>query len=192
MKEKKKVAVILADGFEEIEALSVVDIVRRSNIICDLVSIKNEMVEGSHGIFIKSDKNIAEINKDNYTMIVLPGGLPGADNLKECKDLILWLRNFSNNPQKYIAAICAAPQVLAKADIVKGKKVTSYPDDAFKKVLKDAEYIENAKQTVVVDGNIITSRGPATAFSFAYRLVEILGGDVNTLKNGMLYNLYGN
>ena len=191
MNEEKKIAVMLAEGFEEIEALSVVDIVRRSNMICDMVSINGEIVKGSHGIFIKADKNIAEINKDDYTMIVLPGGLPGADNLKECKELIFWIKEFSNNTKKYVAAICAAPQVLAKAGIVKGKKITSYPDDEFRKSLKDAEYVDDIKQSVVMDGDIITSRGPATAFSFAYKLVEILGGNVETLKKGMLFNLYG-
>ena len=187
MEDKKKVAVMLAEGFEEIEALTVVDIIRRSKIECDMVSIKSEMVQGSHKMLVKSDKNITEINKDDYTMVVLPGGLIGTDNLMKCEELISWIKEFANNPKKCIAAICAAPQVFAKAGVVKGKKVTSYPDDEFKKVLKEAEYIDDDKQTVVVDGNIITSRGPATAFAFAYKLVEILGGDAESLKSGMLY-----
>ena len=192
MEGKKKVAVLLADGFEEIEALTVVDIVRRSNIECDLVSIKNEMVKSCHDVCIKADKRILNINKNDYTMIVLPGGLPGANNLRDCNELILWIKEFANKSDKYIAAICAAPQVLAKADVIKNKEVTSYPADEFCNVLNGAKYIDDIKQTVVVDGNIITSRGPATAFDFAYKIVEILGGDVETLKNGMLYNLYGN
>ena len=192
MEVKKKVAVLLADGFEEIEALTVVDIVRRSNIECDLVSIKNEMVKSCHNVWAKADKGILNINKNDYTMIVLPGGLPGANNLRDCNELILWIKEFANKSDKYIAAICAAPQVLAKADVIKNKEVTSYPVDEFRNVLNEAKYIDDIKQTVVVDGNIITSRGPATAFDFAYKIVEILGGDVETLKNGMLYNLYGN
>ena len=188
MLKNKKVSVMLASGFEEIEALSTVDIIRRSGIECDIVSIKSEMVESCHGVVVKADKNIADIQKDDYTMIVLPGGLPGADNLRDCRELIDWIKEFAKNSQKYIAAICAAPQVLAKADIIRGKRVTSYPANEFREILKDAIYIDNSEETVVVDGNIITSRGPATAFPFAYKLVEILGGDVETLKKGMLYN----
>ena len=188
---EKKVAVILADGFEEIEALTVVDIVRRSNIECDIVSIKNEMVKSCHDVWIKADKGILNINKDDYTMIVLPGGLPGADNLRDCEELITWVKEFANKSNKYIGAICAAPQVLAKADIVKDKEITSYPSDEFRNILKDAKYIDDENRTVVVDCNIITSRGPATAFDFAYKIVEILGGNTETLKKGMLYDLYG-
>ena len=189
MERKKKVAVLLAEGFEEIEALTVVDIVRRSNIECDLVSIKNEMVKSCHDVWVKTDKGILNINKDDYTMIVLPGGLPGADNLRDCEEIILWIKEFANNSDKYIAAICAAPQVLAKADIIKEKEVTSYPADEFSKILNESRYIDD--KTVVIDGNIITSRGPATAFDFAYKIVEILGGNVEILKKGMLYDLYG-
>ena len=187
MGENKKVCIMLADGFEEIEALSVVDILRRSNIECDMVSIKDEMVKGSHGIYVKADKQISNIEKNSYTMIVLPGGLPGATNLESCEELITWIKEFANNPEKYISAICAAPQILAKADIVKGKKVTSYPANEFRNALKEAVYIDDNSKTVVIDGNIITSRGPATAFDFAYKLVEILGKDVEALKKGMLY-----
>ena len=189
MEKNKKVSIMLADGFEEIEALTVVDIMRRSNIKCDIVSIKDEMVKGSHGIYVKADKKISNIDRNDYTMIVLPGGLPGATNLENCKELIEWIKEFTNNPEKYIAAICAAPQVLAKADVVKGKKVTSYPANEICNILKDngAKYIDDYEQNVVIDDNIITSRGPATAFDFAYKLVEILGKNVESLKKGMLY-----
>ena len=187
MEENKKVSIMLADGFEEIEALTVVDILRRSNIECDMISIKDEMVKGSHGIYVKADKIISNINRNDYTMIVLPGGLPGATNLENCRILIDWIKEFADNPKKYIAAICAAPQVLAKADIIRGKKVTSYPASEICNALRDAEYIDDFRQTVVVDGNIITSRGPATAFDFAFKLAEILGKNVEPLKRGMLY-----
>lgn len=184
----KKVAVMLADGFEEIEALTVVDIVRRARIECELISIKDEMVKSCHGVVVKADKSILNINKDDYIMIVLPGGLPGADNLRDCEALITLIKEFANNPEKYVAAICAAPQVFAKADIVKGKEVTSYPADEFRKILSDAKYIDDNRKTVVIDENIITSRGPATAFDFAYKIVELLGGDAESIKKGMLYN----
>lgn len=185
MNDNMKVAVMLADGFEEIEALTVVDILRRSNIKCDMISIKNEIVEGTHDVVIKSDKNIKEINKQEYTMIVLPGGLPGADNLRDCEELINWIREFATDNSKYIAAICAAPQVLAKAGIVDNKRVTSYPADEFRNILSSSNYVDN--ENVVVDGNIITSRGPATASEFAFKLVELLGKDTENLKRGMLF-----
>ena len=186
MTTNKKVAIMLANGFEEIEALTVVDVLRRANIDCDTVSIHEELVESCHGVQVKSDKHIDNIDKDSYDMIVLPGGLPGADYLRDCAELISWIQDFSKNSNKYIAAICAAPQVLAKAGIEKGRKVTSYPGNIFREILKDANYIEDL---VVVDGNIITSRGPATAMSFAYKLVDILDGNSEALKSGMLYNM---
>ena len=185
MIENKKVAVMLANGFEEIEALSIVDIMRRANIKCDMVSIKNEMVNGSHGIIVKADKNIKNIEKYSYDMIVLPGGLPGADYLRDCDELITWIKDFAVKQDKYIAAICAAPQVLAKANVIKGKRVTSYPGSVFYDILKEGKYSDDL---VVVDGNIITSRGPATAIPFAYKLLEVLGVNVEGLKKGMLYN----
>ena len=119
-----------------------------------------------------------------YDMIVFPGGLPGADNLMNSNDIIDLVKIFSNSG-KYIGAICAAPQILAKAKVIDGKSVTSYPDDKYRKILSNGKYVEDA---IVCDGNIITSRGPATTFAFAYKLVEVLGEDVSSLKEGMLYN----
>lgn len=184
--ENKKVAVLLADGFEEGEALFIVDIMRRAGIGCDMVSIKEEIVEGGHGITVKADKLIKDAEKDRYDMIVLPGGLPGADYLRDCEEVIKWVQDFANDNKKYIAAICAAPQVLAKAGVVKDRKITSYPSEKYRQILKDAQYTE---EIVVVDSNIITSRGPATTMPFAYKLVEILDGDSELLKEGMLYNM---
>lgn len=183
----KKIAVLLANGFEEGEALFVVDIMRRAGFDCDLVSIKEDMVEGSHGIIVKADERIENVEKDSYDMVILPGGLPGADNLRDCKEVIKWVQIFINNSSKFVAAICAAPQVLAKAGVIKGKKVTSYPSDNYREILKDAHYIDD--ELVVVDGNIITSKGPATTMPFAYKLVELLGGDATSLKEGMLFNM---
>ncbi len=181
----KKVAILLANGFEEGEALLVVDILRRGNIICDIISIGEEMVTGSHQITIKSDYTIKEIKKDTYDMIVLPGGQPGADNLRDEKEVINWVKDF-NEKKKWIAAICAAPQVLEKAGIITNRKVTSYPNEKYKEILKKSNYVDD--EIVVVDDNIITSRGPATTFPFAYMLLEKLGGDSKSLKKAMLYN----
>lgn len=186
----KKVAVLLAEGFEEIEALTVVDVLRRAGITCDTVSIKNEEVTGSHNIIVKSDKIFNDEDIKNYDMIVLPGGLPGAENLANSEKVLNVLRDFSKDENKYVSAICASPAiVLTKAGIEEGKFVTSYPDSDYEKMLEKANYVN---ELVVVDGNLITSRGPATTLLFAYKIVDILGGDSQNLKNGMLWNMLEN
>lgn len=179
----KKVAVLLANGFEEIEALTVVDIMRRANIICDMVSIGEIDVIGAHEIKVTCNKRIDEDFSD-YDMIVLPGGMPGSTNLQENSKVIELVKYF-NNENKFIAAICAAPIVLKTANIIQGKNITSYP--GFDKDLQGCNYIEN--ELVVVDRNIITSRGPATAIPFSYKLLEVLGSDkCKDLSEGMMYN----
>lgn len=179
----KKTAVLLADGFEEVEALTVVDIMRRGNVLCDMVSIKDIEVTGAHNIKVTSDKILDETIYD-YDLIVFPGGMPGATNLQKDKKVIEAVKKF-NEEGKLVAAICAAPIVLAEAGIVEGKNITSYP--GFEDELKGCNYKE---EKVVVDGNIITSRGPATAMEFAYKLLEVLGNKTyNDLKKGMLYNI---
>ncbi len=182
----KKVLVLLADGFEEIEALSVVDVLRRGNIVCELCSVEGEYVKGTHNITIKSDSNISEINKDEYDVVVLPGGLPGADNLKsdKVKELVL---DF-NDKEKIVAAICAAPETLEYFGILDDKKCTSYP--GFIKDRSKVNYIED--QLVVVDKNIITSRGPATALVFALEILKVLGykKEASDIKKGMMVDFY--
>ena len=177
----KKVAVFLAEGFEEIEALTVVDIMRRANVYCDMVATKELEVKGAHNIFVKADRDFGEDLKD-YDLIVFPGGLPGATNLRDDKRITDLAKYFYEN-NKLVAAICAAPIVLAKADIITGRNITSYP--GFEEELKGCNYTENK---VEVDGNIITSRGPATAMEFAYKLLEVLGEEsYKTISAGMLY-----
>lgn len=182
----KKVLVLLADGFEEIEALSVVDVLRRANVDCKICSIEEEYVRGTHNIIIKSDCNIKDINVEEYDGVVLPGGLPGADNLKvECvKELVVKM----NDKKKIVAAICAAPETLEYFNILENKKCTSYP--GFIKNKDKVNYIED--EAVVVDDNIITSRGPATALVFALSILEKLGylNEVEDIKEGMLVDFY--
>ena len=178
----KKVAVMLADGFEEIEALTVVDIVRRADITCDMVSISGEEVKGAHGIVTKADKLISDAIKE-YDAIVLPGGMPGAANLRDNNKVIGLVKYFNEN-NKIVAAICAAPIILGKAEVVEGRNVTSYP--GFEDELSKGNYLE---EHVVVDGNIITSRGPATAMLFAYKILELLECDKwKNLSEEMLFN----
>ena len=191
MIENKKVAVLLANGFEEGEALFVVDIIRRAGFACDSVSVEEEIVHGSHGIRTIADCLIKDADLDSYDMIVLPGGLPGADTLRDNEIVIGWVKNFASKPDKYVAAICAAPQVLAKAGVSKGRRLTSYPGEKYLKLFADADYVDDNRLTeecVVVDGNLITSRGPGTTLPFAYRLVEVLGGDADKLRKAMQYD----
>jgi len=187
----KKVAVLLANGFEEGEALFVVDIIRRAGFICDAVSVEEEIVQGSHGIKTIADLLLKKADLDSYDMIVLPGGLPGADTLRDNETVISWVKDFAARPDKYVAAICAAPQVLAKAGVTTGRRLTSYPGEKYQKLFTDAQYVDDnslTEECVVVDGNLITSRGPGTTLPFAYRLVEILGGDADKLRQAMQYN----
>lgn len=181
----KKVAVFLAEGFEEGESLFVIDVIRRAGFQCDSISIHQEMVKGSHDIVVKADKIISDEIKE-YDMIVLPGGLPGATNLRDDERVIELVRYFDKVPEKFVAAICAAPMILEKAGIIKGRRITSYPGDKYTTLLNDANYVEDI---VVVDDHLITSRGPASTLPFAYALVDALGGDSIVLKQGMLYNM---
>ncbi|HCW53672.1 MAG TPA: DJ-1 family protein [Clostridium sp.] len=180
----KKVCVLLAEGFEEIEALTVSDVMRRANIQCDLVSIKDKTVKSSHGVVVEADK-IFDDNME-YDLVVLPGGMPGAANLRDDERVITLLKN-QNNSNKLIGAICAAPIVLGRAGLTEGLNMTSYP--GFEDELPNCIYSEEA---VVVDKNIITSRGPATAMLFAYKLLEELGyaKEKEEIASGMLYTKY--
>lgn len=181
----KSVAVFLAEGFEEIEALATVDVLKRAGIKCDTVSIKDEFVIGAHNITVKADKIISD-DIENYDMVVCPGGLPGAEYLSKNEKVLNVIRKFNNMQDKFIAAICASPaMVLSAAGIEENKYITSYPGESFENMLDKANYVE---ELVVVDGNLITSRGPATTLLFAYKLVDILGGDSNKLKDDMLWN----
>ena len=174
-----KVAVILANGFEEIEALTVVDVLRRANITCHMVGFE-DTVTGSHAIQVQADR-VFDGNLSEYDMIVLPGGMPGSAHLRDNEQLITELQKFEKIGKK-VAAICAAPIALNQAGLLEGRNFTCY--DGVQEQISDGHY---NKETVVVDGNVITSRGPATALAFAYHLVETLGGDAESLRNGMLY-----
>jgi 4-methyl-5(b-hydroxyethyl)-thiazole monophosphate biosynthesis len=187
---EKRAAVLLADGFEEGESLFVIDILRRASIGCDSVSIDQEMVRGGHDIYVKADRIISKEIFDDYDMVVIPGGMPGAANLRDCRLVTDWVRKFDEEG-KYVAAICAGPMVLKEAGISAGRRLTSYPAPKYAEMFSDSDYVDDnpeMEQTVVTDGNLITSRGPATTFPFAFKLAEVLGGNVEAVKQGILYN----
>ena len=182
----KKIAVMLANGFEEAEALVTIDIFRRAGLDCDSVSIGEEFVTSSRKITVKADKILGNSNLAEYDMIVLPGGQPGSTNLSKDDRILNIVRNFISDDKKFVAAICAAPMVLKSAGVSSGRTLTSFPSDELKAMFKDANYIDD--QLVVQDGNLITSRGAGTVMPFAFKLVEVLGGDSEPIKKGMLYD----
>ena len=175
---------MLADGFEEIEALAFVDILRRAQIDVQTVSAYGtDTVKGSHGIAVVPDIKIDDI-KSISDGIVLPGGLPGTYNLRDNEKVVELLKKFNING-KYVAAICAAPSVLGGLGFLKEKHATCYP--SFEETLTEAVISEDR---VVVDGNVITSRGAGTAHDFAFKFVELIKGKnvADDIRSSMLYD----
>src|SRR3990172_4691678 len=163
-----KVVVPLADGFEEVEAMSIVDILRRAGIEVVIAGLHGGHIESARKVRIIPDTTIDTINPEDFAMIVLPGGQPGSDNLNADERVKKLLRDF-HAQGKLTCAICAAPYVLANAGLLEGKRATAFP--SFKDRLGGAVYEEKA---VVEDGNVLTSRGPGTAFSFGLAIVARL------------------
>lgn len=177
----KKAAVILAPGFEEGEAVNVIDILRRAGVACESVGLERKQVTGSHNITLLCDRELA-MDVSGYDMIVLPGGLPGAVNLRDSRLLMEVIREM-DRAGRFVCAVCAAPIALEQAGVLEGRTWTAYP--GYDEKIKAGTFCGDE---VVVDGNVITSRGPATVFAFAYRLAEALGCDVSELKEKMLYH----
>lgn len=168
----ERVIVLLADGFEEIEAVTIIDILRRGDVEVVTASInQNPEVQGSHGIRLFADAIFGDVQNDSFAMVVLPGGGQGVENLGNDSQVVEFIKKMQKQSQ--VAAICAAPSLLAREGLLEGKKTTSYP--SFQSVITEhgAEY-KNDK--VVQDTNIITSRGPATAIEFSLALVSQLKG----------------
>ena len=164
-----RVYVFLVDGFEEIEGLCAVDLLRRAG--CDVITVSimgRREITGSHRIKVEADALFEEIDR-KADMLVLPGGMPGTNYLKSHAGLAEYL-NEQYGQQGYIAAICAAPSVFEGLGFLKGRKATSYPGCLGENV---GCYLE---EPVVTDGHVTTSRGVGTAIPFALRLIEILKG----------------
>lgn len=168
----KKTAILFAKGFEEVEALTVVDLLRRAGIGCEIVSVSGEStVEGSHGIAVKADRVFSETDFSDYDGVILPGGMPGTTNLAAEEKVLALLREFFA-AGKLTAAICAAPTVLAKAGLLAGKRAVCYPG------MEDQLTGAIAGDTpVAVDGTVITSRGVGTAIDFSLAIVTYFLGD---------------
>lgn len=167
-----KVFVLLKNGFEEIEALTIVDYLRRADIEVALVSVEDSLdLLGAHQIGIKADMMFEDLKPEEVDLLFLPGGLPGASSLRDDKKVIEFIKDLDHNGRA-IAAICAAPIVLSRARVIADKKVTSYP--GFEDQLVCNQYVEDL---VVVDENIISSRGPASAVYLALDLIGLLKGD---------------
>lgn len=174
--------VFFADGFEEIEAFTLVDVLRRAGLDVEMISVTpDEIVTGAHDIPVLCDKNIVNCDFFDAELIVLPGGMPGAATLEKCDDLRRLILHFAQQ-NKPIAAICAAPMILGKLGLLKGKKVTCYP--GFEQYLDCTEY---TGALVERDGNIITGSSPAAAMEFALTIVDLLRGKekVEELKEAM-------
>ena len=179
------VYVHLAEGFEEVEAMTIIDLLRRADIETETVSITGRLpVTGAHGIEVVADILFDDAVYGTCEMIVLPGGMPGATNLDAHEGLREKIFSFHNQGKK-LAAICAAPLVLGHAGVLKGKKATCYP--SFEKELEGAETSEDP---VVSDQGVITSRGPATAMAFALKLIEELKSKetADEIASGLLYS----
>ncbi|MGL5616196.1 MAG: DJ-1 family glyoxalase III [Sarcina sp.] len=182
----KKVLLMLAEGFETLEALSVKDVCARAGVCCTLVGVMGKVVTTSHGIKVEADIEINEVDFNDYDALIIPGGLPGAYNLRDDEKIVSEVENFYNDG-KIVAAICAGPIVFYKAGILEGKTATSNP--GFKDKIGNVNYKE---EPVVVDGNIITSRGPATAIEFGLTILKELGYKEKSeeLSEAMLVNYY--
>lgn len=176
------VCVLLAPGFEEIEAVTVIDVLRRAEVETTVLGVEATEVEGSHGITIRADALLREHAGDLWDAVVLPGGLPGSTHLRDSEAVLALLRAQHARGGR-VAAICAAPIALSAAGVLVGRRATSYP--SFAEQLQCGEYTE---ASVVVDGSVITSRGPGTALLFALRLVAELcdGARADQLAQAML------
>ena len=165
----KTVAVHLATGFEEIEAITIIDILRRAGLNVIIVSVTDDpVVKGAHHIPVTTDKLFADVDYESVDMIILPGGTEGAENLDRHEGLKSMIMNF-HNTGKPIGAICAAPMILGHLGLLEGKKAVCYP--GYEKELKGAL---TGNASAVVDGKLVTGRGIGAALNFSLEIVKML------------------
>lgn len=180
----KRAVMLFAEGYETVEALMVVDILRRGGVEVTMTSIsEEEFVRSSHGVNVEMDAVMGEIDVLSYDAIILPGGMPGTLNLGE-SDAVKKAVLAMNEAGKIVSAICAAPGVLGKYGLLEGKNACSYPDHEVN--LRGAQVL---REPVVTDGNIVTSRGLGTALEFGLRLLELLEGvgKADQIREAIIY-----
>ena len=166
----KRVLVPLAEGFEELEAVTIVDVLRRAGVEVITATLAGNPVTGSHGISLTADARLDAVAEQEFDLLALPGGMPGAAQLQTDMRIARIIRRLHDSGRP-VAAICAAPMVLAAAGVLEGRRATSYP--GFLDGVRGVTFVEDA---VVVDRGVITSRGPGTALDFALELVGQLEG----------------
>lgn len=170
----KKVAVFFANGTEELEALTPVDLLRRAGAKVDIVSVGREFLTGSHQIVVKADKTIEQVLDCEYDALVIPGGMPGATNIAKNKQAMHLIEKAIQS-DKLISSICASPAVvLADNNLLDDKKATCYPATEFINMMGE-NYTES---DVVVSKNLITANGPKSAFKFALEIIKYLGLEI--------------
>lgn len=170
----KKVLVMLAQGFEEIEAVTIIDVLRRAGLTVVCAGLEDIQVQGAHGIVVNADCLFSSLG-DDFDALVLPGGMPGARNLALLESLKSLIIRMSGQKEKLVGAICASPAlILAPAGVLEGRRATCYPgmEESF------GRSVRYSREKVVVDGNIITSQGPGTALLFSLAIVEWMLGAV--------------
>lgn len=167
-----RVLVPLAEGFEEIEAVTVIDVLRRAGVEVVSAGLTEGPIKGSRGVTVIPDTALHRIDDADFDMVVLPGGLPGADNLRLDKRIHEIVTRIHER-EGYVTAICAAPTIYADLGFLEGRKATSHPSVREKVHPRVGEYSDDR---VVMDGHFITSRSPGTAMEFAMKLVEVLKG----------------
>ena len=177
------VLVPLAQSCEELEAVTIIDLLRRAGIEVTTAGLDEQPVRASRGVVLVPDTTLDDALKKEYDMVVLPGGLPGADYLNQDARIHTLLKEMAGS-EKFTAAICAAPKVFANAGLLDGKRATAYPGTLEKLNLADTSITADA---VIKDGKVITSRGPGTAMDFALFLIETLAGEAkrNEVEAGL-------
>jgi len=177
-----KVCVPLANGFEDIEAVTLIDVLRRGGIEVVVAGVGGDVIESAHNLKVMTDTTIDKVSADEFDLVVLPGGLPGATNLAKSEEVKKLLQEMDKKG-KYVGAICAAPIALKEAGVLK-EKYTAYP--GWEENIKKEGYISDAK--VVEDKNVLTSKGPATAMCFGLEIVKKFVGveKYKELKAGLL------
>lgn len=179
-----KALIILAEGHEEIEAITPIDLLKRAGINVIVAGLGKKEITGAHGLTTVTDIELDNYNEE-FDALILPGGMPGTINLMNSAKVIELVQKTASSPTKLCAAICAAPQILSKARILKGRKFTCYPGIEDK--IPEGKY---SNDNVVIDENIITSKGVGTAIDFSLAIVEFLVDTyaADLLANKIIYN----